>query len=120
MVFKRTTPWPCSSGRFDKRVDIEQPTTPSTGETNPSYVALVRNVPAEVVETGGSQYGGSEYVRGRQIEAGVDTVVTIRHRSDVTPVMRLKYGSRYLNITRVYDPTGTSAVLVLNCKEVQP
>jgi len=101
--------------RLKHRVDIEEPTTPSTGETNPTYSALVRRVPAEVLET-----GGGERVRGRQIEAGIDAVITIRYRSDVTPVMRLKYGSRYFNIVRAIDRTGRTRALELLCKEVQP
>lgn len=109
--------WPhcLAPGRLRQRVTIEQATTPTTGETNPSYSAFASNVPAEVIET-----LGGEYIRGRQVESGVKALVTIRYRTGVLPTMRLKYGSRYLNIMSVVDPTGYRAELLLSCGEVQP
>jgi SPP1 family predicted phage head-tail adaptor len=96
-------------------VTIETAATPTDGEPNPSYTTLAANVPAEVIET-----GGGEYLRGRQIEAGVNAVVTIRYRDDITPRMRVKYGARYLNIESAIDPTGYRSELQLTCKEIQP
>ena len=64
--------------------------------------------------------GGAEYVRGRQIEANVDVMVEIRYRSDITPDMRIVWGSRTLNITRAFDPDGRKTRTVMYCKEVRP
>lgn len=109
--------WPqcLHAGRLRQRVTIEQPTTPTNGETNPSYSTFVANVASEVIET-----SGGEYIRGRQVEAGVKALVTIRYRDGVIPTMRVKYGSRYLYIMSVVDPTGYKAELLLSCGEVQP
>lgn len=100
--------------RLRHRVTIESATTASTGEPNPSYSALA-TVAAEVIET-----TGGEWIRGRQVEAGVNALVTIRWRDDVTPRMRVKYGTRYLNIESAIDPTGYRSEMLLACKEIQP
>ncbi len=99
--------------RLNQRVDIQAATTPTTGETNPSFAVHVANVPAEIRET-----GGGEYIRGRQVEAGVTAVITIRYRSDLSPTMRVRYGDRTLELVSVGDPTGHRVYLVLTCKEL--
>ena len=103
------------AGRLNQRIDIQDATTPATGESVPSYANHVTGLPAEVRET-----GGGEYIRGRQIEAGITAVITIRYRSDITPRMRVKYGSRKFGIVSVGDPTGMGVITVLSCKEAQP
>ena len=105
-------------GRLRQRVTIETAATPTDGEPNPSYTTLAANVPAEVREGSGGNFGG-EYTRGRQVEAGITCIVTIRYRSDITPRMRIKYGTRYLNIESVIDPNGYRSILELMCKEIQ-
>lgn len=102
-------------GRLRHKIDIESATTPTSGEPNPSYSTYARSLWAEVIET-----GGGEYIRGRQVEAHISALVTIRYRNDINPTMRIKYGSRYLNILSVIDPTGYRSELVLSCQEVQP
>lgn len=101
--------------RLRELVDIQTATTPTTGETTPTYANLATGLWAEVLET-----GGSEYIRGRQIEAGISAIVTIRYRADVTPRMRVKWGSRYLYVVYAIDPTGQRVATELLCKEVQP
>ena len=103
------------SGSLRQRVDIQKPTTPTTGETTPTYGTLVNGVAAEVRET-----TGGEYIRGRQVEAGINAVLRMRYRSDITPDMRIKHGSRYYNIVSAIDPTGLRRELVINGKEVRP
>lgn len=108
-------PYCIMPGQLRHRVTIESASELTTGEPNPTYTTLAASIPAEVIET-----RGGEYVRGRQIEAGIAAVVTVRYRSDITPDMRLLYGTRYLNIVSVIDPTGFRSVLELACQEVQP
>ena len=108
-------PYCLTVGKLNRRITIETPTTPTDGETNPTYAVLAGNLAAEVMET-----TGGEYVRGRQIEAGIAAVIRIRWRSDITPVMRVRYGTRYLNILSAIDRTGTRSELEITCKEVQP
>lgn len=101
------------SARLRQRVDIQKATTPTSGEPNPNNADWLLNVPAEVIET-----TGGEYIRGRTVEAGINAMVTIRYRSDISPTMRMRYGSRYLNIVSVTDPTGYRSELLLMCKEL--
>lgn len=102
-------------GRFNHRIDLQNATTPTNGEIEPTYASYATNLPAEVMET-----GGGETIRGRQIEAGINAVVTLRYRSDVTPRMRVKWGTRYLGIVSIGDPTGQKIITMLSCKELQP
>jgi len=103
------------SGRLRHRIDVEDATTPTDGETNPTYSTAIANLHAEVRET-----GGGEIIRGRQVEAGINAVITLRYRDDISPRQRIKYGSRYYNIVSQVDPSGLRRELVLSCKEVQP
>ena len=115
MASKNPYPYCLDPGRLRQRVTLEQATTPSSGETNPTYATYLSNVPAEVIET-----TGGEYVRGRQVEAGIVAMVTIRYRNGIYPTMRLRYGARYLNIVSCIDPTGYRSELLIQCREVQP
>lgn len=108
-------PYCLHPGRLRQRITLEAAATPTDGETNPTYSTVASNIPAEVLEV-----SGGEYIRGRQVEAGLNAVITIRYRSDVTVQHRVKYGTRYLNIVSVKDPTGYRSEMVLDCKEVQP
>lgn len=117
MAFNQN-PWCLAPGRLRQRVSIQAATTPTDGEAGPTYATWLRNVPAEVIEAGGAMAGGGERVRGRMIEAGLSAVVTIRYRDDISPTMRLVYGTRYLNIVSVTDPTGYRMETVLTCKEL--
>lgn len=64
--------------------------------------------------------GGGERVRGTQIEAGVNTLVTIRFRDDVTSRMRFAIvgTERKLNIVRAVDPDMSREKLVCQCSEL--
>jgi len=103
------------AGKLRHRIDIEQAAETGDGSPNPEYSSLVTGLPAEVMET-----TGGETIRGRQVEANIRAVIEIRYRSDITPDMRVKYGSRYLNIVSVVDPTGRRRKTILTCSEVQP
>lgn len=63
--------------------------------------------------------GGGESVSGKQVVADASHAVTIRHRDDVTPRMRLLWGSRVLEIAAVDDPDGLRTDLVLSCREAK-
>lgn len=105
------------SGHFaGHRVRIEEATTPTDGETTPTWSTLVRgtSVPCHVIER-----TGNEHLFGNQVEATVTSMVRMSYRSDVTPRMRLVYGSRNLNIVSATDPTGRGLELTIMCKEVQ-
>ncbi len=47
---------------------------------------------------------GNNYFLSKQIDANVSGVVKIRYREGVLPTMRIKYGTRYLNIVSIIQP----------------
>jgi SPP1 family predicted phage head-tail adaptor len=59
-----------------------------------------------------------EYYAARQVNAEVTHRVAIRYRSDVTPLMRLIWGSRTLEIVSALDKDGRERFLELLCTEV--
>lgn len=105
-------------GAFRHFVNIERntPTQDSdTGEQLASWAAIASSVPCEIVAV-----GGGETVRGRQMDATATTFVRMHHPQDTftpTPLDRVVFGSRNLNILRAYDPTGLRQELHLQCKE---
>lgn len=60
---------------------------------------------------------GRERQLAAQTEAPVSYRVTIRYRDDVTPAMRLVWGTRYLNITGIFNADQKKAYLTLECSE---
>ena len=108
-------------GKFRWKLIIQEDTATSQntyGEIVPSWAAIDTN--SEVwgkIE----QRGGRELLSGQQINPEVNAVVTIRHRSDLTPRNRLavKGTSRVLEIVTMNDPDGTEDYLILGCRETQ-
>ena len=104
------------AGKLRHRIDIEQQVGTSTNEYNEvttGWAALVSSLPAQVETT-----GGDERRYQQQTEAGMTHVVLIRYRSDVTPTMRVKWGTRVLHIESVVETDNRGRSLVLLCKEV--
>ena len=60
---------------------------------------------------------GREQLRGMQLESRVTHRVVIRHRSDVGPANRLRFGTRLFNIRAVIDVEERSRWLELLCEE---
>ena len=100
--------------RLRESVILQSPTTPTTGETDPSYTDVV-TVRAEVLSL-----RGNENMRGRQVESIATWKVIIRHYGSITPEWRIKWGSKTLGIIAAYDPDQMGAVTVCECKEEQP
>ena len=102
-----------AAGRLRQFVTIKTPTTPTDGETTPSFATLTSDDRAEVKAA-----SGSESLRGDQMEATVSTVVTMHYRTDLTPRMQIIHGSRTLEIVATFDPDGQQRETVCHCKEV--
>ena len=94
-----------------KQLDVADSTgQPAVGSAGQQ---LVEHVFAEVIAA-----GGSEMRRGLQIEAGVTTIVTTRHNSNITPTTWFTHQGRRLDVVRAYDPTGRNVETECQCKEV--
>jgi SPP1 family predicted phage head-tail adaptor len=61
---------------------------------------------------------GNEALRAMQAEATVTHQVTMRYRPGVTTGMRIRFGTRYLDIRRVIDPEERRVELQLLCEEL--
>ena len=97
-----------------QRFTLQSPTTPTTGETTPTFTD-VRPIHGQIVAT-----GGSERLRGRQVDATVTHMVTVRFADDIEPTWRLRQGSRYYNIVAAYDPDGSNQYLEIQLMEARP
>lgn len=60
---------------------------------------------------------GGEAVEAQQDWSTVQCRIRIRHRTDVTPQMRIVYGSRLFEILAVTDPAERREILELTCTE---
>ena len=58
-----------------------------------------------------------EYVNMAQTQSEVTHSVRVRHRSDLTTKMRIKFGDRYLNILQITNPDERNIMLEIVCKE---
>lgn len=104
------------AGQLREYIKLEQDAS-NAGDEVPSFTGTSwdENIPAEVIDT-----AGGEMVRGRQIDAEIDCVVTIRYRSGVNHSMRIQTSAgRTLNIRKVLDKDGRRRFLELHCSEAQ-
>ena len=104
-----------SIGRLNRKINIETATfaADSSGQLIPTWSVKHRGVSAEVLGV-----GGGEYVRGQQVEAGINTLVRIRAQLNPNATHRIVIGDRTLNVDRVIDLTGRQWELWLHCKEI--
>lgn len=94
--------------RLRHRVDIEDFVSiqdSETGAVSDEWASILASdeelVPAEIYPM-----SGREFVQAQSIQAGVNTKITIRWRSDVQPRMRVVHGADIYNIKAVLpDPT---------------
>jgi len=101
------------AGKLRHRVIIEQVTSTDDGYGGRSDAwATFATVWASV-----KPLRGHEYFQAQQMQAKVTHKVKIRYLQGVTHKMRVKYGSRILNIVSVINPDEKSRELVLMCEE---
>lgn len=102
------------AGNLRHRVTIQRSTDAldaTTQEITQTWTTLA-TVWAEVLDM-----SGSERFRAAQVQPGATVTVRIRYRDDVTSKMRIRHGSRYLNIESVIDMEGRNRERLLICSE---
>jgi SPP1 family predicted phage head-tail adaptor len=103
------------SGKLNKRVTIQKPSTLKDGYGQPIIDAWedVKTVWANV-----SPIVGREYFAAETVNSEVSHKVRMRYRPNVKAEMRIKYGNRILSILTVIDYKEMHVELQLMCKEL--
>lgn len=108
-----------TAGQLRNRVTLQQPAyTQAEGTQVPNWTDIKRNIPAEVLAV-----AGGETVRGKQIEAGIDTIVIVRFGLEKNVAYewsehRFLHDGRALNIKRAVDEEGTRIWFTMYCSEL--
>lgn len=58
-----------------------------------------------------------EFFANGQMQAEIITRIRIRYRPNVAHTWRVKYGTRYFNITSIVNPDEVNQELILMCRE---
>lgn len=99
-------------GAMRQRCTVQQvtETQDSAGQPVVSWSNYVVDEPCQFIPT-----GGSETMRGRQLEAGTKAIFRVRYRSGYQPEMRIVYGSTNYGITYVNQIDGLRRYIELVC-----
>ena len=102
------------AGTLKRRVTIQRPTeglADGLSEKAVTWINVV-TVSAEVLPQ-----SGREFYRAQQVVAELTHVLSIRYRSGVNETLRLKLGSRILNIVAAVNVDEAGRELLLHCVE---
>jgi SPP1 family predicted phage head-tail adaptor len=99
-------------GSMRHRCTIQQvtETQDASGQPVVSWSDFVVDEPCQFIPT-----GGSETMRGRQLEAGTKAIFRVRFRSGYQPEMRIVFNSTNYGITYVNQIDGLRRYLELVC-----
>lgn len=102
-------------GKMRERVNIQTATdnVDTTGQPIRTWNTTYTSEPAEFTPT-----SGGEFLRGRQIEAGINAVFVIHRRDSIVPQMRVVHSSTNYGIVHVRQVDGGLRYLELECKAV--
>jgi SPP1 family predicted phage head-tail adaptor len=103
-------------GQMRERVTIQEATSELSDGGRPvrTWLTKYANQPAKWL-----QVSGGESIRGRQIEAGVVAVFTIRARDGIGPRMQLVHRGVTYGIGSVHPVGGRDRYLDIHCKAVK-
>lgn len=104
------------AGRLHNTVQLQQRSLSQNalGEATETW-SLVASLRADIRMANGMERFAS---RGDTEQAVIDYVVRMRYRSGVSPLNRLVYGSKVLDIVAALDPDGRGRDMVLHCREL--
>lgn len=101
-------------GRFNRRIDILKydVTRDEYGGEIKEWV-VVKSLWAYI-----QPVSGTEYFKAQQVDAQNITTITIRYRTDITVLNRVKYQDKTYEIIGISDVKTDHKMLTLNCKEI--
>ena len=99
-------------GSMRHRCTVQQvtETQDDSGQPVVTWSNYVVDEPCQFIPT-----GGTESMRGRQLEAGTKAIFRVRYRSGYQPEMRIIYGSTNYGITYVNPVDGLRRYVELVC-----
>jgi len=99
-------------GAMRQRCTVQQvtETQDDAGQPVVAWSNFLVDEPCQFIPT-----GGSETMRGRQLEAGTKAIFRVRFRSGYQPEMRIVYGSTNYGITYVNQIDGLRRYIELVC-----
>lgn len=100
-------------GAMRERITIDSLTITVTdaGDRVETWTAIHSNEPAAFEST-----RGGETLRGRQVEAGVDVIFTVHHRTTFAPEQRVRHNGLTYGIVYVRPVEGGRRYCELYCK----
>jgi len=100
-------------GKMRERINIQTPTEAidSAGQPIKSWATTFENEPASYEPA-----AGTETIRGRQLEAGINAVFIIRYRSGLNTRQRVVFNSENYGIVHVKQIEGGRRYVELHCK----
>jgi SPP1 family predicted phage head-tail adaptor len=63
---------------------------------------------------------GAEYIAAMQTTSEISHKIRIRYLANVTPKLRIKFGTRYFDIQSVINPDERNIYLEMMCRETTP
>lgn len=112
------------AGDLRRRIQIQQETrtkTASGGATRVwSVVSGCSSVPCKITFPPPSKKGDESYKQG-QVQGGAFTSIVIRYRPgvNISPAMRVVYGTRQFNIRTIIVDDEALKQITLQCEELQ-
>lgn len=101
-------------GRLNRRIDILK-----YDVTRDEYGGEIKEwLKVKSVWATISPVSGTEYFKSQQVEAQNITTITIRYRTDITVLNRIKYLDKTYEIIGISDNHTSHKMLTLNCKEI--
>lgn len=103
------------AGKLRHRIALQKMTGAKDSEGVPVEVwtDVARSVAASL-----EPLKGREYYQAAAMTAENGIPVTIRYRPGITAALRVRFGTRILNIRNVIDPEERHIKLILMCEEV--
>lgn len=103
------------AGRLRHRVTLQKPASPTDGEPDKTFTDF-STVAAEVRAT-----GGNERLRGRQVDATVSSMITVRWSrrlaDNLAADWKVTHDGRTLSVVACYDPSGRREMFEMQCRE---
>lgn len=101
-------------GKLRHRITIQK----QVNETNDYGAVVTKWRTLATVWADVRPISGREYFSAQQVQSEITTQIWLRHLDGVLPTMRVKFGSRTLEIVSVLNTQERNISLQLMCKEI--